>query len=99
MKHSIIALATFSLLALSTSRADSVDTASDVVSLPAFVVEATRVDLPSAGLSADFDATVGEAAALAERASDRSLNRLRSRLAPGGRHFARGAGAPVRSRA
>ncbi len=99
MKHSIIALATLSLLALSTSRADSVDTASDVVSLPAFIVEATRVDLPSGELAADFDRTIEEATALAERASDRSLNRLRSRLAPGGRHFARGAGASVRTRA
>lgn len=99
MKKKTFALATIALLAFSTARAENLDTTQEVVTLPAFVVETSRLEVPSVQLGVDVNRTIREASTLAERTSGRSLNRLRAHLTPGSRHFARRAGQSVRSRA
>lgn len=89
MKHSLLALAATVLLATASARAEYLNTESDVISLPAFVVEASRVDAPEAGLSLSLDESRLAATAIAERSSDRALSRLKHRLPGAGRHFVR----------
>lgn len=90
MKNNALALVIVSLIAVSAARADVLDTQSEVISLPAFVVEATRVELPSADLSLSVESTLDAAARIADRTSDRALDRLKGRLSHGGRSYARG---------
>ena len=99
MNNKIIALAIAFLLVTSAIRAEIFDTGSDVVTLPAFVVEATRIDAPSAGLPLSFEGTVNAATTFAERSSERALSRLKDRLSNGGRHYARSHTGRSRSRA
>jgi len=99
MKHSLLALAATALLATSSVRAEYLNTESDVISLPAFVVEATRVDLPSADLALSNDFALRSASAFADRASDRALDRLKARLSGGGRQLVRHPSAGGRPRA
>jgi hypothetical protein len=99
MKNNALALVIVSLIAGSAARADVLDTHSEVVSLPAFVVEATRVDLPSADLSLSVDASLDAAVRIANRTSDRALDRLKDRLSHGGRSYARGFQGRPRARA
>ena len=89
MKHSILTLALASLLAAFAARADIFTADSAVVSLPAYVVEATRIDLPEADLPFFLDASLRAATTIADRSSDRALDRLKSRLSGNGRHLAR----------
>ena len=99
MNYKIIALAISSLLVTSAVRAEVFDTDSAVVSLPAFVVEATRIDAPSAGLPLSIESTVNAATTFADRSSERALSRLKDRLSHGGRHYARTLAGRSRSRA
>lgn len=90
MKNQFIASVIAFASVVSVSRADFSDTDSTVVSLPAFVVEATRVDLPSAEVRLSIEDTLKAVTRIADRTSDRAIDRLTERLSHGGRHYARG---------
>lgn len=89
MKHVLLALAATALLVTSSARAEYLNTEAEVISLPAFVVEASRVDAPSADLALALNDTRVAATAIASQTSDRSLDRLKHRLPASGRHLAR----------
>ncbi len=99
MKYSILALAISSLLAASAARAEVFIADSTVVSLPAFVVEATRIDLPKADITLSLDASLRAATTIADRTSDRALGRLKARLTGSGRQYVRHPSAGSRPRA
>jgi hypothetical protein len=88
MKNVLLALAATALLAAS-ARAEYLNTEAEVISLPAFVVEASRLDAPSADLALSLNDTRVAATAIASQTSDRSLDRLKHRLPASGRHLAR----------
>ncbi len=99
MKNNTLALVIVSLIAVSAARADILDTQSEVIALPAFVVEATRVELPEAGLPLSVETTLDAAVRIADRTSGRALDRLKDRLSHGGRSYARGFQGRPRARA